>query len=434
MDSENIIDALLNKSRLVLKKYPLCDHCLGRLFARLGVGLGNDTRGRSIKTMLSLILHYESNTKPDARNEIREIAVNAGEPLTSMYKALYSEVVERRTCYVCGSKLSRGYFESIASRAYESLGKLGIKRFLVGVSLSKDTRMRELEVQQLVGMDWAESIKNEVKREVGKNIRDKFGLTPDFENPEAVVIIDFEKDHLKIQLSSIYIEGVYWKKARHIPQAKWLGRDASIYPLSLESFLNEKLSSTFGSEKIFIHASGREDIDVRMIGTGRPVVIELYKPLRRQVELREINELLYSDLIEFRFTNLVKRSRVIYLKTTSRLKKKTYKVLIYSYRTLTDKDMERLERFYETNKVIKQSTPTRVLNRRRDIVRLRRVHEIKSRLLTPHVFETIIKCDGGLYVKELVHGDNGRTQPSFSDVLESPLIPLELDTIEVEIG
>ncbi|MEM4139481.1 MAG: pseudouridylate synthase, partial [Sulfolobaceae archaeon] len=41
---------VLNKALELLSKYPLCDSCLGRCFARLGYGLENKERGKAIKT------------------------------------------------------------------------------------------------------------------------------------------------------------------------------------------------------------------------------------------------------------------------------------------------------------------------------------------------------------------------------------------------
>ena len=46
--------------------------------------------------------------------------------------------------------------------------------------------------------------------------------------------------------------------------------------------------------------------------------------------------------------------------------------------------------------------------------------------------EVEIICSGGLYVKELIHGDEGRTQPNLSQVLGVPLIVDYLDVLEVK--
>jgi tRNA pseudouridine synthase 10 len=48
-------------------------------------------------------------------------------------------------------------------------------------------------------------------------------------------------------------------------------------------------------------------------------------------------------------------------------------------------------------------------------------------------FEIIIECEGGLYIKELISGDEGRSQPSVSDILGTPAICAQLDVMEVNI-
>ena len=44
-----------------------------------------------------------------------------------------------------------------------------------------------------------------------------------------------------------------------------------------------------------------------------------------------------------------------------------------------------------------------------------------------------VHCEGGLYVKELVSGDEGRTKPSLSELLGAPALVEELDVINVDI-
>jgi tRNA pseudouridine synthase 10 len=42
-----------------------------------------------------------------------------------------------------------------------------------------------------------------------------------------------------------------------------------------------------------------------------------------------------------------------------------------------------------------------------------------------------VRCQGGLYVKELVSGDEGRTNPSVSELLENRARTLKLDVLKV---
>jgi tRNA pseudouridine synthase 10 len=45
--------------------------------------------------------------------------------------------------------------------------------------------------------------------------------------------------------------------------------------------------------------------------------------------------------------------------------------------------------------------------------------------------EVIVYCEGGLYVKELLTGDEGFTKPSVSELLNSDIEVLEIDVIKV---
>jgi tRNA pseudouridine synthase 10 len=85
---------------------------------------------------------------------------------------------------------------------------------------------------------------------------------------------------------------------------------------------------------------------------------------------------------------------------------------------------------------ILQRTPERVAHRRADLDRKRRVFSAELEELNGEnkYFVMTVRCEGGLYVKELVSGDNGRTTPSLSGLLGQPLKVQELDVIKVEGG
>lgn len=83
---------------------------------------------------------------------------------------------------------------------------------------------------------------------------------------------------------------------------------------------------------------------------------------------------------------------------------------------------------------IEQRTPERVRHRRADLVRRRRVHGAKGELLSPTEAEVEILCQGGLYVKELISGDGGATQPNLAALLEVPARVEELDVLDVLDG
>lgn len=48
---------------------------------------------------------------------------------------------------------------------------------------------------------------------------------------------------------------------------------------SVQDLLGEPLrEEIFGADEVLLHGSGREDIDVRMLGRGRPFILEFKNP------------------------------------------------------------------------------------------------------------------------------------------------------------
>jgi len=423
---------VLESAYKILLKHPLCSHCLGRLYAKLCRGLGNDVRGYSLKTAIAMELHrlVIENNRDSYREVLEKLATNSGEPFTSLYKHLYGDNIEQQECSICGNKLSRKYFEELAKRVYNEIEKYHANSFLVGVSVSRDRILRELLIASETGLEYSESIKNEIKREVGKIVRDKYGVEPDFDKPDIVVIIDFERDAIETIVNPVLLYGRYWKKARNISHTIWVVDGVKKYPYSLEEFFNDMLSELYGSERIVLHASGREDVDARMLGTGRPMVLEVKKPVYRLVSLDLVNELLHSREIEAVIESETNRSMIEYLKTEHSKRQKIYKALVYTVEPVSRDNLEVLEKTFN-GVVVKQLTPKRILFRKKEHLRHRRVYEVKTKYLTENVFETIIRADGGLYIKELISSDEGRTTPSFTEVLGVQAYCIELDVIAV---
>ncbi|MFN3346492.1 MAG: tRNA pseudouridine(54/55) synthase Pus10, partial [Candidatus Bipolaricaulaceae bacterium] len=80
---------------------------------------------------------------------------------------------------------------------------------------------------------------------------------------------------------------------------------------------------------------------------------------------------------------------------------------------------------------VRQRTPERVRHRRADLVRRRRVLSAQGRLLSPLEAELELTCEAGLYVKELVSGDQGGTHPSLSGLLGVQAWVTELDVLDL---
>ena len=74
-----------------------------------------------------------------------------------------------------------------------------------------------------------------------------------------------------------------------------------IYPNSVEEIVALKiLNETRGEDESF-HGAGREDIDVRMLGNGRPFILEVKNPKKRNINLINIQKMInkeYKDYVQ----------------------------------------------------------------------------------------------------------------------------------------
>jgi tRNA pseudouridine synthase 10 len=266
----------------------------------------------------------------------------------------------------------------------------------------------------------------------------------EFDNPNLVVMMDFTTDEVEIQINPLFLEGRYRKLIRGIPQTRWPCRKCrgrgcekcnytgKMYPESVEELIAEKvLLATKGRESKF-HGAGREDIDVRMLGRGRPFVLEIKEPKVRELELDKLTEQINQhckDKVEVLNLKMVEKDRRSGVKASSTETSKTYCALVEVDETISEEDLDILNSL----NVIKQRTPIRVSHRRADKIRIREVKEVETKLIDSNHFEIIVNCDGGLYIKELISGDEDRTQPSVTSFLGSSAKCVHLDVLEVNI-
>lgn len=80
---------------------------------------------------------------------------------------------------------------------------------------------------------------------------------------------------------------------------------------------------------------------------------------------------------------------------------------------------------------VDQRTPTRVSHRRADKLRVRNVYNADLVDISGKHARITIKGDSGLYIKELISGDGGRTRPNLADALKVDAVVKELDVMDV---
>ncbi|MDH5794848.1 MAG: tRNA pseudouridine(54/55) synthase Pus10 [Candidatus Bathyarchaeota archaeon] len=437
---------IVEKAQRMLERYPLCDHCLGRQFAFLGYGMSDQERGTTIKTLLTMKAHMLALSKDKKGISLLKMLAKNGSfsMAAQILRKLKRKSGEGETCYLCNGRFE--LLPSLLEKAAETLQDYEYGTFLVGIKLPTAVEEREDEFKAEFEIQHGESIRNEFSRIIGKLLSETSHKSVDFMKPEIVVLVNPFTGDIRLQVNSLFIMGRYRKLVRGIPQSKWFCPECrgegcqecnwtgKMHPESVEELIaGPVLERTCGEETSF-HGAGREDIDARMLGRGRPFIVQVKGPRKRGIDLRELEQEINRKAegkIEVRNLKTVKREAIQKLKNVES-SEKTYRVNVKFDREVSDEEIENLQESLTESTVI-QRTPTRVLHRRADRAREKHIYETRVKRLSPDTIEMKIRCQGGLYVKELVNGDEGRTDPSVSNIVDAKAEPLELDVLDVSV-
>ncbi|MBI4362065.1 MAG: tRNA pseudouridine(54/55) synthase Pus10, partial [Euryarchaeota archaeon] len=348
-------------------------------------------------------------------------------------------------CRVCA-----GWFvelEGWGGRARGALEGLEFESFLVGTRPGGLVAENEEVLWSRFGALWAEPFKQEVNREVGRRLLEALGpgVRVEFVRPDVVVLLDVERGRVLVEVHSLFLSGRYRKLARGLPQTRWPCRECGgrgcvrcgftgkMYAESVEELLRGPVVEAFRARDGVLHGAGREDIDARMLGGGRPFLLEVVEPRVRHADLGRLMEAIRASSggrVEVEGLAYGRPGDVAVLKAAR--PDKRYRARLRLGAPVEEGALRgALGGLVGT---IRQRTPTRVSHRRADKVRERRVHHIVLQLPTgegPRVWEVEVFCEGGLYVKELFSGDGGRTEPSLSGLLGVAAEVESLDVLEV---
>jgi tRNA pseudouridine synthase 10 len=289
-----------------------------------------------------------------------------------------------------------------------------------------------------------EPLKAEMNREVGKAVSELTGKEADFTRPDIVAILDLAAETVEIQVNPVFFAGRYLKYERGIPQTRWdcracrgvgcerCGFTGKQYADSVEELIGRPVIEAFDARDAILHGAGREDIDARMLGSGRPFVMEVEAPRKRSVDLVALEEEINRKAegrVAVHLTGWADRKMVQTLKSDKAYKK--YRILVEIDGPVTpDEFRAALDQLKGVT--IRQRTPIRVSHRRADRVRERQVIDIQCTGRIDGRYRVEVVGEAGLYIKELVSGDGGRTRPSLAQILGRTARVVSLDVVQVK--
>ena len=251
--------------------------------------------------------------------------------------------------------------------------------------------------------------------------------------------------------AKVYVEGRYRKLSRDLPQTVFFCPDCKGHPRrrrrcercegfgkltrdSVQELLGWVAGKAFGTRKNKFHGAGREDVDVRMLGDGRPFVLEMIAPKQFDVDLAEIEAEVNrrnEGRLEIHGLHWTEKARIPALKETHHAKE--YEALVAFEEPLEAKAFaELLGRRVD----IAQKTPDRVAHRRAEKTRERWVEFLSFEPENggdgpSSTWRVRMRTQHGTYVKEVLSGESGKTDPSLASLVAAPCRCVELDVLAI---
>lgn len=390
-----------------------CNYCLSRIGGRLNEdGLSAEVHG----------------------SRIRDEAISRDSALSE---------IEETYCPFCEDLFQDT--ENIVVRIIREIGDVEFSSLQMGYHISKELIEEEDNLRKRFGARGASPLKSSFATAVENALKGKLGEV-DFvkESPDVMILVDSLTLRVKAEIRPIFYYGRYRKLAKDVPQTRWpcracKGRDGGCesckgtglqYLDSVQDLIGEPIREALSAEDTSFHGMGREDIDVRCLGRGRPFVVEVKKPKIRSIDFEQILKQIEQGAegkVEVDSLRPSNRSEVARIKETKA--EKSYRIRFQVEGEIPEDSESKILEL--AGVILEQRTPKRVAHRRSDLVRKRQVISVENVLIEEKEIQFDVRCQSGTYVKEMVHSDDGRTTPSVAEILESECSVLWLDVIEI---
>lgn len=362
--------AVTSASQKILREYDLCDHCLGRLYAKK--------------------LKLKSNQR-------------LGKKLHKTLK------VKSTKCYICKNIFDdlRHYVEKMrdASGSYE------FKTFLVGAKLKPSIIDRDDQIRSQYRLKGIDAVKTNVTRELSRLFTQKTKKKAQPSDPDVVFMADFKQESCSIHSKPISFFGRYTKKARDIPQkqkpcSNCQGKGCvtcnhhgiSEFD-SVEGMISKFLFEKFGAAQAKITWIGGEDTTSTVSGSGRPFFVKIFNPKKRTIRLSKKIPLEKITLLSLKKIDRIPIGPIQFVSNVT--------LLIISERPLPEERLLRLDELQKSHIAVYDASGKRAE---------KTVRSVRCKMNSENSFFLQLTAEGGLPLKRLVSGDN--VFPNVSDLLE----------------
>ncbi len=380
MSNYQQITPIANK---IIKKYDLCDHCLGRLFSKQ--------------------LHLSSNKL--------------------LGKKLKKNLISTQKCYICKNLFDN--LNHFLKLMLDASSNYFYTSFSVGAMIKPSIVDRDDYIRSKYKLKGIDSIKTDITKELGKLFSRKTKKTVDHLDPEITFTLNLKDEHCQLRSKSITLSGRYVKTLRGLPQKQkscdnCSGKGCRICNFhgisefkSVEGIISKFLFEKFGGTIAKFTWIGGEDKSSLVLGTGRPFFVKILNPFKRNLKLSNVT----FDSLKINHLKLVYESPRKAIKFNSSIN-----VKISTGSEIDSKNLKKLKDIPKNPVVVYDKSGKRSE---------KKVFDVKYKKNSKNMFTLIITAEGGLPIKRFVNSDD--VSPGISKILNTPCMCQGFDFLDITL-
>ncbi len=367
----------------ILKKYELCENCLGRLFSKQ--------------------LHLSSNKL--------------------LGKKLRKNTNSVQKCYICKNLFDN--LNHFLKLMLDASSNYSFSSFSVGAMIKPSVIDRDDYIRSKYKLKGIDSVKTDISKELRKLFSRKTKKTVDFLDPDVTFTINLKDESCQIRSKSISFSGRYIKTLRGISQKQKSCENCSgegcrtchFHGISefdsIEGIISQFLFKKFGGSTAKFTWIGGEDKSSLVLGTGRPFFVKIKNPRKRNSKLTSVT----FDFLKITNLKIVPESPKNPLKFKSLIQLK-----ISTEGKIDSKNLKKLKDLQKHPIVVYEKSGKRSE---------KKIFSVKYKKNSSNAFTLFIKAEGGLPVKRFVNSDD--VSPGISQILNTSCICQQFDFLDIQV-
>ena len=375
---------VLSTSNEIIKKYNLCDYCLGRLFTKQLRLSSNKILGKKLKN------GRESN----------------------------------HSCYICKNLFDN--LDHFLKLMLDSSFDYKFRTFSIGTIIKPSIVDRDDALKSEFKLKGIDGIKSDITKELGKLFSKKTKKIANYIDPDIIFTVNLKEPSCNLRSKPIVISGRYTKSKRGYSQKQKSCdncsgkgcRTCNFHGISefnsVEGVISKLIFKKFGGTTTKFTWIGGEDKSSLVLGSGRPFIVKLQNPLKRKIKLSDYA----SDFISIFNLKIIDDSPKTPLKFSS----------LATIKISTDSkfDAENLKKL----KNLKNSPI--IVSEKSGKSYEKKIFDINYKKTSDQIILVKIRVEGGLPIKRFVIGND--VTPNISETIGTHCIPEEFDFLEIIVN